>query len=91
MKAIKVRCIDDRGFGTHGLVVVKGGIYEAIEAGPDRYYLVGDTSSNPRGVWTKNRFEVLDENVSIVLSKKPLFRECPCGIVRVDCSYHKED
>ena len=80
-----VRCIDAEG--TDG-ELVEGEIYEVLNqyVYPDQckaYSVKSQTGYT--GDWYAARFELVNSKQVI----KPLSLECPCGISRKDCDYHR--
>lgn len=79
----KVRCID--ADGAHSGLLVQG-----------QEYVVDRISSSSGSVcvkgcdlfWLPSRFELLPFTPPAPAKQSP--RECPCGIYRQDCTYHKE-
>lgn len=67
--------------------LVVGKIYTATGYNPhaNQDFMINE---RPGGVksWQKERFIVIEENCSITSS---LSHECPCGIVRNQCDYHR--
>lgn len=80
----KVKCVDNSGAISF---LVVGKIYTATGYNPyaNQDFLIEEA---PRGIisWQKKRFIVMEKNCSITSS---LFHECPCGIVRNQCDYHR--
>lgn len=63
---------------TNNTTLVLGGIYDAIDYN-ENHFLVATEFSNP-GLFQKLIFEVCEDELS---------HECPCGIVRAQCDYHR--
>lgn len=80
----KVKCI--RGDNTP---FKNGYIYEVISGDDDgfhKYYIIKGHEMD--GGYYQNRFEVVEDEAPPV-PVKVLSYECPCGIARVQCDYHK--
>jgi hypothetical protein len=84
-----VKCIDNSG-GADGHLV-HGQIYEVkheSSAGGETYYWLENMPQNYSGPWYGYRFAVVDEEDEPT-AKATLSRDCPCGIARQDCTYHR--
>lgn len=83
----KVKCIEGNPYAAPPLVV--GEIYEVIrEENNGVYndcYFLNRGSAGEDG-WFKYRFIVVEDDASTTKSQS---HECPCGIVRAQCDYHK--
>jgi hypothetical protein len=89
-----VRCLDCEA--TDHLLET-GEIYQVISESfydDSTYYILQGVDCGGDG-WIELRFEVLsdqDEAVSVAITRsvsRPLSHECPCGLVRAFCEYHK--
>lgn len=81
----KVRCI--RGAGTP---FKDGMIYEVVRDeidGSDHYFIMKGHES--AGGYFQSRFVVVEDDTVPPTPVKALSYECPCGIARVQCDYHK--
>jgi hypothetical protein len=84
-----VKCIDDSGGADGHLIIgqVYEVTYESAVGGEIHYWLKG-LPQNLSGPWYGYRFAVIDEE-NEPTAKAPLSRDCPCGIARQDCTYHR--
>jgi hypothetical protein len=85
----KIKCIDNSG-GADGHLVV-GQVYEvnreSVGSG-EIYYWLNNMPQNYSGPWYGYRFVIVEE-AEEATAKAPLSRDCPCGIARQDCTYHR--
>lgn len=74
------------------------GVVDSTSHKPNRRYWtsVAKIEKNPTNVWTISAqsdlpvwIDQLTIKQTIDAPKKPQSRECPCGIFRADCTYHR--
>lgn len=92
-KGEKVVCVNDRRkeYGKHGIIVDV--VHDA--RGVVQCYFVHGVDGKPmgpeNGKWYQHTSWVLAKSwaLSFAPINKPLSKECPCGIYRTECVYHK--